>query len=142
MLIPKSFLPEDDIGSSALHIELPPGVQLEETSAASAAAYRIIARQPEVADVVESVGDNDEGVRSAELDIALVPAKQRHVTQRQFEDRVLKLLRVIPDAQHALLSQRQRRQRHRLLHHRRRPAGHLHDRPQGGRRDARPAGAA
>ena len=99
MLIPKSFLPEDDLGSSALHIELPPGVQLEETSAASAAAYRIIARQPEVADVVESVGNNDEGVRSAELDIALVPAKQRHVTQRQFEDRVLKLLRVIPDAQ-------------------------------------------
>jgi multidrug efflux pump subunit AcrB len=99
MLIPKSFVPEDDLGSSALHIELPPGVQLEETSAASATAYRIIARQPEVADVVESIGNNDEGVRSAELDIALVPAKQRHVTQRQFEDRVLKLLRVIPDAQ-------------------------------------------
>ena len=36
---------------------------------------------------------------SAELDIALVPAKQRHVTPRQFEDRVIKLLRVIPDAQ-------------------------------------------
>jgi multidrug efflux pump subunit AcrB len=99
MLIPKSFVPEDDLGSSALHIELPPGVQLEETSAASATAYRIIARQPEVADVVESIGNNDEGVRSAELDIALIPAKQRHVTQRQFEDRVLKLLRVIPDAQ-------------------------------------------
>ena len=98
-LIPKSFVPEDDIGSSALHIELPPGVQLEQTSAASAAAYRIIARQPEVADVVEQIGDNDEGIRSAELDIALVPRKQRHVSQREFEDRVLKLLRVIPDAQ-------------------------------------------
>jgi multidrug efflux pump subunit AcrB len=99
-LIPKSFVPEDDLGSSALHIELPPGVRLEDTAATSAAAYRIIARQPEVADVVESIGDNDEGVRSAELDIALVPAKQRHVTQREFEDRVLKDLKAaIPDAQ-------------------------------------------
>ncbi len=98
VLIPKSFVPEDDLGSSALHIELPPGVQLEDTSAVSATAYRIIARQPEVADVVETIGDSDEGVRSAELYIALVPRKQRHVSQREFEDRVLKLLRVIPDA--------------------------------------------
>ncbi|HYK99765.1 MAG TPA: efflux RND transporter permease subunit [Steroidobacteraceae bacterium] len=98
-LIPKSFVPEDDIGSSALQIELPPGVQLEDTAAASAAAYRILARQPEVADVVELVGNGDEGVRTAELDVALVPPKQRHVTQREFEDRVLKLLRTIPDVQ-------------------------------------------
>ncbi len=99
-LIPKSFVPEDDLGSSALHIELPPGVRIDDTAAASAAAYRIIARQPEVADVVESIGNNDEGVRSAELDIALVPAKQRHVSQREFEDRMLRDLRAsIPDAQ-------------------------------------------
>ena len=98
-MIPKSFVPEDDIGSSALQIELPPGVQLEDTSAASAAAYRIIARQPEVADVVELVGNSDQGVRTSELDVALVPPKQRHVTQREFEDRVLKLLRAIPDVQ-------------------------------------------
>jgi multidrug efflux pump subunit AcrB len=99
-LIPKSFVPEDDLGSSALHIELPPGVRIDDTAAASAAAYRIIARQPEVADVVESIGNNDEGIRSAELDIALVPAKQRHVSQREFEDRMLKDLRAsIPDAQ-------------------------------------------
>ena len=99
-LIPKSFVPEDDLGSSALHIELSPGVRIDDTAAASAAAYRIIARQPEVADVVESIGNNDEGVRSAELDIALVPAKQRHVSQREFEDRMLRDLRAsIPDAQ-------------------------------------------
>src|SRR5579863_8568476 len=99
ILIPKSFVPEDDLGSSALQIELPPGVQLEDTSAASAAAYRILAHQPEVADVVEQVGNSDEGVRTAELDVALVPPKQRQVTQREFEDRVLKLLRAIPDIQ-------------------------------------------
>jgi multidrug efflux pump subunit AcrB len=99
VMIPKSFVPEDDLGSSALQIELPPGVRLEDTAAASAAAYRIIARQPEVADVVEQVGNSDVGVRTAELDVALVPPKQRHVTQREFEDRILKLLRAIPDVQ-------------------------------------------
>ncbi len=100
VFVPFSFVPEDDLGSSALHIELPPGVRIDDTAAASAAAYRIIARQPEVADVVESIGNNDEGVRSAELDIALVPAKQRHVSQREFEDRMLRDLRAsIPDAQ-------------------------------------------
>src|SRR5207244_1041216 len=52
MAIPKSFIPESDLGASALQLELPPGVRLEDTAAASAAAYRIIARQPEVTDVV------------------------------------------------------------------------------------------
>lgn len=100
VLIPKSFVPEDDLGSSALQVELAPGVRLEDTSRASAAAYRIIARQPEVADVVETIGNSDEGIRTAELDVALVPAKQRHVSQRQWEDRILQELRSsIPDAQ-------------------------------------------
>src|SRR3989440_562475 len=63
------------------------------------AAYTIIARQPEVRDIVELVGSSDEGVRQAELDIALVPASERRVTQRQWEDRVIQELKVIPDAQ-------------------------------------------
>ena len=46
MLIPKSFVPEDDVGASSLMLEMPPGVRLEDTSAVSAAAYRILARQP------------------------------------------------------------------------------------------------
>ena len=45
-----------------------PGVRLEDTAAVSAAAYRIIARQPEVANVVESIGGDDFGeVRTANL---------------------------------------------------------------------------
>jgi multidrug efflux pump subunit AcrB len=82
-----------------LNIELPPGVRLEDTSAVTASAYRIIARQPEVRDAVELVGNSDEGVREAEIDIALVPKSQRSVTQRQWEDRVTSELKVIPDAQ-------------------------------------------
>ena len=94
-----SFIPESDVGTSFLSVELPPGVRLEDTARVTAAAYRIIARQPEVRDIVESVGTSDEGVRQAELDIALLPASERRVTQRQFEDRVTQELKVIPDAQ-------------------------------------------
>jgi multidrug efflux pump subunit AcrB len=99
MLIPKSFVPDSDFSNSDLHIELPPGVRLEDTAAASGAAYRIIAQQPEVTDVVESIGADEFGeVRTAELFISLVPPKQRHVSQKDWELRTLKLLKVIPDA--------------------------------------------
>ncbi|MBV9727259.1 MAG: efflux RND transporter permease subunit, partial [Gammaproteobacteria bacterium] len=59
MLIPKSFVPDADFGTAQLQVELPTGVRLEDTAAASAAAYRIIARQPEVANVVENIGEGD-----------------------------------------------------------------------------------
>jgi hydrophobe/amphiphile efflux-1 (HAE1) family protein len=98
-LVPFSFIPEADSGFSFASVELPPGVRLEETSAATAAAYRMLARQPEVRDVVEQVGDSDEGVRAGELEIALLPKSQRKATQRQFEDRMLEQFRTIPDAQ-------------------------------------------
>src|SRR5215469_4111182 len=97
--VPVSFIPEPDIGAAFLQVELPPGVRLEDTARITAAAYRIIARQPEVKDVVELVGASDEGVREAEIDIALVPKSQRSVTQRQFEDRMLQEFKSIPDAQ-------------------------------------------
>jgi hydrophobe/amphiphile efflux-1 (HAE1) family protein len=97
--VPVSFIPEGDIGTAFLQVELPPGVRLEDTARITAAAYRIIARQPEVKDVVELVGSSDEGVREAEIDIALVPKSQRSVTQRQFEDRMLQEFKSIPDAQ-------------------------------------------
>jgi multidrug efflux pump subunit AcrB len=100
MLMPQSFVPDADFGSSNLQLELPPGVRLEETSAASAAAYRIIARHPEVRSVVESIGEDDSAeVRIANLYISLVPPKQRQMTQKQWEDQVLPELKRIPDVQ-------------------------------------------
>jgi hydrophobe/amphiphile efflux-1 (HAE1) family protein len=98
-VVPFSFIPEADIGTAFLSVELPPGVRLEDTARVTAAAYRIVARQPEVQDVVEMVGAEDEGVREADMFIALVPKSQRHVTQRQFEDRMLQEFKSIPDAQ-------------------------------------------
>src|SRR5215469_8498933 len=98
-LMPTSFVPEDDLGASWLMIELPPGVRLEDTSRISAAAYRVLARQPEVLNVVEALGQSDDGVRTGELDIQLVPRSQRTLSQHDWEDRVIKELKQIPDAQ-------------------------------------------
>ncbi|MFL6602718.1 MAG: efflux RND transporter permease subunit [Steroidobacteraceae bacterium] len=99
-LIPKSFVPDADFGAPNLSIELPTGVRLEDTAAVSAAAYRIIARQPEVANVVESMGEGDtDEIRTGNLYIQLVPRNQRKVTQKEWEDRVIKELKTIPDAE-------------------------------------------
>src|SRR6266702_4174976 len=100
-LIPKSFIPDADFGAPDLSIELPTGVRLEDSSAVSAAAYRIVARQPEVSNVVESIGeDGDNGeMRTAHLYIQLLPRGQRKVTQKEWEDRVIKELKTIPDAE-------------------------------------------
>ena len=65
----------------------------------SAAAYDVLKQQPEVTDVVESIGADETGeVRIANLYISLVPREDRDLTQQQWEERVLKELRSIPDA--------------------------------------------
>lgn len=99
VLIPKSFVPNADFSSSDLMLELPPGVRLEDTAAASAAVYRVLSRLPEVTDVVESIGADEFGeVRTANLFITLVPPNKRDVTQDEWEKRTIKLLKAIPDA--------------------------------------------
>jgi multidrug efflux pump subunit AcrB len=98
-MVPTEFIPAADDSFTQLAIELPPGARLEDTAAASAAAYRIVARQPEVESVAEIVGGDEFGeVRIASLDITLVKPSHRKVSQRQWEDRVIKDLAVIPDA--------------------------------------------
>ena len=68
-LLPQPFVPEsDDSSSSSLRSSCRPGVRLEQTAAASAAAYQILRRHPEVTDVVESIGEDEDGeVRMASL---------------------------------------------------------------------------
>jgi hydrophobe/amphiphile efflux-1 (HAE1) family protein len=105
-LIPKTFTPDADFSSSTLAIELPPGVLLSQTAAASAQAYQILRRHSEVANVVESIGEDEDGeVRGGNLYIQLVPPSQRKVSQKQFEGEVIKELRSIPDARVTFQSQ-------------------------------------
>jgi len=105
-MIPKTFTPDADFSSSTLRVELPPGVLLQQTAAVSARVYQILRRHPEVANVVESIGEDEDGeVRSGNLYIQLVPPAQRKLSQKQWEAEVIKELRVIPDARMTFQSQ-------------------------------------
>ena len=94
--LPKSLFPSQDFSSSQIQIELPPGVQLEETSRISAQVAALVAQQPEATDIIEDVGEGD--VRTASIYVTLVPANERKVTQREWEDRMRPLFAAIPDA--------------------------------------------
>ncbi|HXS22565.1 MAG TPA: efflux RND transporter permease subunit [Steroidobacteraceae bacterium] len=96
MLMPKSFIPDSDSSNTALHVELPPGVSLDDTKKVADEIYHIIARQPETASVDESVGDGSLNV--ANLYITLVPRNKRSVNQQSWQNRVLGLLKSVPDA--------------------------------------------
>jgi hydrophobe/amphiphile efflux-1 (HAE1) family protein len=99
VLIPKTFVPQDDASASTLHIELPPGVLLSQTAAVSARAYGIVSRHPEVLSVVETVGEDEDGeLRNGSLFIQLVPPSQRKLSQKQWEEQVGAEMQVIPDA--------------------------------------------
>jgi multidrug efflux pump subunit AcrB len=100
-MLPTTFAPNADITTSALNIELPPGVRLEDTSALAAQASAILRRQPEVTHIVEAIGEGGslgDEVRNAVLYISLVPREQRKLTSRQFEHKMITELRKLPDA--------------------------------------------
>ncbi|HEY2593884.1 MAG TPA: efflux RND transporter permease subunit, partial [Chloroflexota bacterium] len=98
-MVPQTFVPDSDNSSSAITVELPPGVLLSQTAQASNAAYQILRRRPEVKSVVESIGEDEDGeVRSGNIYVQLVPPSQRKLSQKQFEAEVTKDLRTIPDA--------------------------------------------
>ncbi|MGH8300506.1 MAG: efflux RND transporter permease subunit, partial [Steroidobacteraceae bacterium] len=77
-------------------IELPPGVSLDDTRTVADEVYHIIARQPEVTRVDESVGDGSLNI--ADLYITLLPRNRRDVSQQVWQNRVLGLLKSVPDA--------------------------------------------
>jgi multidrug efflux pump subunit AcrB len=100
--IPTAFVPDTDGDSSALNIELAPGVRLEDTAAVSASVTELLLRQPEVKEVVEFVGSSDTGeVRSSTLYITLKSHKERSLRQSDWEKKMVNELRRIPDARMA-----------------------------------------
>ena len=104
-LIPKAFVPPADLANAQLNIELPPGVRLAETARLSARATDIVRQQKEVLSVVESIGEDDGEVRKATLYIQLLPREKRSGTQKDWEARMIPLLKVIPDARLTFASQ-------------------------------------
>ena len=104
--LPQAFVPPADFSSSQLRVELPPGVRLEDTAAASAIATAIVRRHKEVTDVVELIGADDFGeVRNSQLFVSLVPPEKRALSQKEWEQQVAPELREVADAQVNFLSQ-------------------------------------
>jgi hydrophobe/amphiphile efflux-1 (HAE1) family protein len=98
-LIPKTFIPENNGSLPQLNIELPPGVRLSQTAEVSAKAREILARHPEVLNVLEALGeDQNQEVRFGTLYVQLVPPDKRKLTELEFEKQLTDELRAIPDA--------------------------------------------
>ena len=105
-LLPKTFIPASDRSMSTINFELPPGTPLAETAAVAEQARRVLARQPEVARVLVTVGNGAQldamgtqgsaESRAGTLTVSLVPPAKRALTQREFEKRVQGELRQIP----------------------------------------------
>jgi multidrug efflux pump subunit AcrB len=95
-IIPKTFVPPSDFSSSQVNIELPPGVRVEDTARVSAQVAEVLRKQPEVTDLVESIGGSD--VRTGEIYVSLVQPNERSMTQDEWERSIAPLLREIPDA--------------------------------------------
>jgi multidrug efflux pump subunit AcrB len=99
MVIQWAFIPDEDDSFTQVNIELPPGARLEDTANISAVAYRMLARQPEVDSIVETVGTDGFGeVRDGSMYINLVAPDKRKASKREFEDRMANELNKIPDA--------------------------------------------
>lgn len=94
--VPKGFVPPQDFSSSQIEIELPPGVQLEETARIAAKVTELVRRQPEATDIIEAIGGGE--VRQATVYVTLVPRDQRDVSQSEWEQRIQPLFASIPDS--------------------------------------------
>jgi multidrug efflux pump subunit AcrB len=106
MLIPKDFIPPSDFGTSQVTIELPPGVRIDDTARVSAQVAALIRQSPDVADIVEAVGDGDDGsIRNATVYVSLKPRGERKLSQREWEDQLAPKLRQIADARISVASQ-------------------------------------
>ena len=74
-----------------------PGVRLEDVKRVSGEAAALLAKRPEVAQVFEAIGGDDE-VRFATLNINLVPRDKRKLSTVEFERDMAPTLRQLPDA--------------------------------------------
>ena len=97
MQLPIAFQPPVDNGQSSVTIEMAPGVRLEDVKRVSGLATTMLRQRPEVAQVFESIGGDDE-VRFAQINLNLVPRKERALSTIDFEREMAGKLRQLPDA--------------------------------------------
>ncbi len=110
-LLPKGFLPPDDLSQTQIYLALPPGVTFQETLAAAEQARKIAEANEHVRLVYTAVGGGKAGsdpfapsgaaeVRKATLTLNLTPRGERPGTTKQaIEGQLRQALSAIPGAQ-------------------------------------------
>lgn len=110
-LLPKGFLPPDDLSQTQIYLTLPPGVTFKESFAAAEQARTIAQTNPHVRLVYTAVGGGKAGsdpfapqgaaeVRKATLTLNLTPRHERPGTTKQdIEGQLRNALAAIPGAQ-------------------------------------------
>ena len=99
------FLPATDEGRIDIRVRLPVGSPLEATEEVAQRVAQIAARMPQVQDVYYSIGTGDGmnigiggGSERADIDVTLVPLRQRRVSTEKVAEELRGLLRDIPGA--------------------------------------------
>ncbi len=109
-LLPKGFIPPDDLSQTQVYLSLPPGSTFRETLAVAEQAREIVQKHPHVKMVYTAVGGGASGsdpfmprgaaeVRKATLTINLTPRSERGGIKKQTVERELReVLAVLPGA--------------------------------------------
>jgi len=112
-LLPTGFLPPEDTSRVVVAVELPPGTQLNETSAKTDRMARILRTIPEVEQVFVLGGTSPTGqldVRRASLFVKLVPKTERKLTQTQLKTIIAAKLADVPDSRAWYINERGERE--------------------------------
>jgi hydrophobe/amphiphile efflux-1 (HAE1) family protein len=101
-----SFIPPEDVSNTTVNVELPPGVRVEDTARVTSQIAAIVKRRPEVKQVLEVAGSDDDGqVRTGRISIVLTQPHERKMSQKDWELSVEPELKRIPDARISFQSQ-------------------------------------
>lgn len=97
-LVPKTFLPAQDMGEFVVSLEKPPGTSLEMMSQIAKSVEETVRKNKEVASAVTIVGGGQTEPNNASLYVTLVPAKERALNTSQFKDRLREQLKIYSEA--------------------------------------------
>lgn len=104
-LLPSGFMPAQDNSQTTVSLQLPPGTTLEETTAVTRQAIKLLKQVPEVSHVFASVGTATSGgmeatsnadLGAATLTVDLVERGDRALKQSGIESKIRDVLRDLP----------------------------------------------
>jgi HAE1 family hydrophobic/amphiphilic exporter-1 len=87
-LVPKTFLPAQDMGEFTISLDLTPGTSIDSTTEAALRVDKLLRANKEVVNSVLTVGNTDGEENVADFFVELVPSKQRDVNTSQFKERL------------------------------------------------------